>query len=186
MHPNLHPEKWVDLYADYLFNRALFKLSNIEQAEDIVQETFLAAYKAKETFKGEASEKTWLTSILHNKIIDAYRKNAREAKVFQQQKSNTDFFEEDNGHWLENAMPKDLSLDSLAKLQQKELYASIINCLDKLPPQWKLISCMKLIEEENTETICKAFDINPSNFWVIMHRAKLQLRSCIEKKWTHP
>jgi|SRR6185437_119880 len=72
----LNPEKWIDNYADYLYSFAYNRVSDEETAKDLVQETFLSALKAREGFKGEASEKTWLVSILKRKIIDLYRKNA--------------------------------------------------------------------------------------------------------------
>src|SRR5688572_20288032 len=70
----LDPSRWVDNYTDYLFSYAFFKTGSREEAEDLVQETFLSAYKNKEGFRGQSSEKTWLTSILKNKITDYYRK----------------------------------------------------------------------------------------------------------------
>ena len=71
----LDTKNWVVNYADYLYSMAYFKVNNQPEAEDLVQETFLSAYKNKDTFKGESAEKTWLTAILNNKIIDYYRKN---------------------------------------------------------------------------------------------------------------
>ena len=67
---------WVDNYTDILFSFAFYKTGNREEAEDLVQDTFLSAYKSRETYNGSASEKTWLMAILKNKIIDFYRKPA--------------------------------------------------------------------------------------------------------------
>ncbi len=71
---NLEPNSWVDNYADYLYRYAQSRVNDSAVAEDLVQETFLSAWKARERFEGRSSEKTWLSSILKNKIIDYYRK----------------------------------------------------------------------------------------------------------------
>lgn len=186
MQHTLDPDKWINSYADYLFSYATYRINHKEQAEDLVQETFLSAFKAKHQYKGEANEKTWLTSILKNKIIDYYRKNARISKVVVSESDYAYFFDEETStHFTNLAAPKPLTLSGLENLQQQEMAKIIDNCLDLLPTTWNQVSKMKLLDEEKTETICQAFDITPSNFWVIMHRAKLQLRDCIDKKWNH-
>src|SRR4026207_902237 len=111
----LHPDKWVHLYGDYLFSLAAMKTGNNELAEDLVQETFLSAIKAKETFRGNSTEKTWLTAILKNKIIDHYRKkdilkNADDYLADTQQGFHNSFFssaQNDFGHWTKEASPKE-------------------------------------------------------------------------------
>ena len=71
----LHPDTWVDLYADYLFNYAVTRVSDSEIAKDLVQDTFIAGLKSAKNFKGEAAERTWLIAILKRKVIDHYRKS---------------------------------------------------------------------------------------------------------------
>lgn len=182
----LVPEKWVDNYADYLFSFAAYRLNQKELAEDLVQETFLSAWKAMHEFKGLASEKTWLTGILKNKIIDTYRKHVRTKKVMDESVELNYFFSEgEHSHWTEQAAPNSNSMNAIDQLQQKELNTILERCLELLPETWNRISKLKLIDEEKTEVICKNFDITPSNLWVIIHRAKLQLRDCIDKKWNH-
>jgi RNA polymerase sigma-70 factor (TIGR02943 family) len=187
----LEPKDWIKNYADYLFKHAFFKINNQEQAEDLVQETFLSAYKNKDSFKGEASEKTWLTRILKNKIIDFYRKRAVESKAFDISSSNDDAFFRDNenepyyDHWKPNAVPQALQLDGLQALEQRELSKQLVKCFGLLPEQWNQICQLKLIDHENTEEVCKIFNISSSNLWVILHRAKLQLRDCLQKNWIH-
>jgi RNA polymerase sigma factor (sigma-70 family) len=186
----LNPSNWVLQYADFLFGHAFFSTNDTQDAEDLVQETFLSAYKSRETFKGDATEKTWLTSILKNKIIDYYRKNAVNAKAFDSDASeslNYFFCKNDNEDsyktWNPQSVPKTLQLDGLQALEQKELHAFLILCFNLLPIQWRGICKNKLIEHETTEIICKQFNITPSNFWVILHRAKLHLRECLQNKW---
>ncbi|GBL35966.1 probable RNA polymerase sigma factor HI_1459 [Filimonas sp.] len=183
MQHRLVPEKWIDNYADYLFSHASYRANNKEQAEDLVQETFLSACKGKDQFEGNASEKTWLMRILKNKIIDLYRKNARERKVITPDADLSYFFDEDQqDHWTPAAAPKEQTSSALVHLEQKEMSRFIEQCLALLPPIWHQISQMKRIDEEKTDLICKVFDITASNLWVIMHRTKMQLRDCIEKK----
>jgi RNA polymerase sigma-70 factor (TIGR02943 family) len=183
MQNTLSPDKWITNYADYLFSYAIYRINDREQAEDLVQETFLSAYKSREQYQGNANEKTWLTSILKNKIIDLYRKKSRTSKVVITELDYGYFFNEEGGsHWNNLTAPKAMPISGLESLQQKELNQIIDQCMELLPSTWNQVSKMKLIDDEKTETICKAFDITPSNFWVIMHRAKLQLRDCIEKK----
>ena len=67
---SLDPESWVDRYGDYLYTFALFRVQNKATAEDLVQETFIAALQSHKDYKGQAAERTWLTAILKNKIID--------------------------------------------------------------------------------------------------------------------
>ncbi|MBP6624205.1 MAG: sigma-70 family RNA polymerase sigma factor [Chitinophagaceae bacterium] len=180
----LQPEKWVVNYSDYLFNHALYRINDVEQAEDLVQETFLSAYKSKALYKGEASEKTWLVSILKNKIIDYYRKKASLSKTFDLQRDSNEnfFFEQEDGHWKENTIPADLKLDPHNQLQQKELANILLICFEKLPEMWNQILKLKLIDQEKSEALCKTFNISSSNLWVIVHRAKLQLRDCLQQK----
>ena len=93
----LDPQKWVDKYSDYLYNYTIVKVNDKEVAEDIISETFLAGLKSMKNFKGEASERTWLISILKRKIIDYYRKiNSNKGKAEVRMNYSND--EEANSH----------------------------------------------------------------------------------------
>ena len=184
----LNPAKWVDLYADYLYNYAYYRVNNGELAEDLVQDTFLSALKAQDSYKGEAAEKTWLVSILKNKIIDYYKKastkNESPLKLQTYDAPSLDYFfnKEKNGHWQQNSKPKeweaaDESYDS------KEFYKILESCLGELPEKWKGVFTMSLLDDSDSKIVCKEFNLSSSNFWVIMHRAKLQIRACLEKNW---
>lgn len=178
---SLDPSKWIDNYADYLFAHALYRTHDRELSEDLVQETLLSAFNAREQFQGAASEKTWLTRILKNKIIDHYRKQARSPEV-PADSAYSYFFNKHTAHWNPHASPMAWDKSGLEQMEQQDISNVLNHCLSMLPPVWGQIAKMKWIDEENTETICKAFQITPSNLWVIMHRAKLQLRDCIEKR----
>lgn len=187
----LDPEKWVDRYSDYLFNFAMTRLSRRDIAEDMVQETFLAAWNAKDNFQSNASEKTWLTSILKNKIVDHYRKSStkNELSIFDKDTGDgfmSHFFDKEgahNGHWTDTASPQDWKKDLRSSLETEEFQNILRQCLSKLPERARGVFVMKVIDGEESETICKELNITPSNFWILMHRAKLQLRECMELNW---
>lgn len=189
----LNPKNWVKDYAEYLFHFALQRVNDKETAEDLVQETFLSAYKANETFRGQASEKTWLTGILKNKIIDYYRKASTR---FQKNVSSLDTAWDSDENQSEekiwskmqqdNANFESVLLSPTQIHENKELQNVIFNCFDKLPELWNSITRMKLIDDMETEEISNVFSLSKNNVWVIYHRAKLQLRICIEQNWIKP
>ena len=180
------PRNWVTLYADDLYSFASARISNRELAKDLVQDTFLAALKGYENFKEESSLRTWMTSILKNKITDAYRKKSSfsSSSVKEQlQEQNTDLFFEQNGHWRESHYPQPWSVETSNPLEAREFQGILQQCMDKLPALWRSVFSMKHLEDEESVTICKELSLSPSNFWVIMHRTKLSLRACLEKRW---
>ncbi|WP_214073495.1 sigma-70 family RNA polymerase sigma factor [Mucilaginibacter sp. dw_454] len=182
----LNPHSWVDNHADYLYAYALSRISDDEQARDLVQEVFLAALEKVDRFEGRSSERTWLTAILKNKIIDIYRKRssgltnnkAEKAAVHEQE----DFFHED-GHWREEHYPREMAVEGHDPLHNKEFQHVLQQCMQKLPALWLAVFTMKHIEDESTENICTELRVTSANFWVIIHRAKLNLRACLQKTW---
>ncbi|MCA0430611.1 MAG: sigma-70 family RNA polymerase sigma factor [Bacteroidetes bacterium] len=176
-------------YADYLFKVAFYRVNNKEVAEDIVQDTFLSAYKAKETFNGTANEKTWLTTILKNKTLDYLKKASTKNETLltftnaEEAPSYDHFFNTKKlGKWQKETEPKDWQkADSLAN--SKEFYTVLNACLSKLPLKWAAVFNLNLIEDNDSDLVCKELNITSSNLWVIMHRAKLQMRECLEKNW---
>ena len=186
---NLDPNNWVKNYADYLYNFAYYRVNNQELAEDLVQDTFLSGIKGKNTYKGEASEKTWLVSILKNKIIDYYKKastkNESPLQLNEEESPSYDYFfdKKKMGHWQNNTSPKEWGDVSDSQTETKEFYKILENCLEKLPVKWKGIFSMSLLDDQDAKIVCKEFNLSSSNFWVIMHRAKLQVRECLEKNW---
>lgn len=186
-----NPEHWVENYGDYLFSIALFKTNSRATAEDIVQDTFVSAIKALPGFKGESSEKTWLTKILNNKIIDFYRKkdvlkNADGYLQDTEHSFNESFFESgkiQNGHWTKAAAPLEWGNLADQRLSQNEFKKVLEFCISKMPAKLIPVFFSKFIDEKNSEEICKELEITPSNYWVIIHRAKLLMRKCLETNW---
>lgn len=174
--------KWVDRYSDYLFNYTITRINDAELAKDIVQDTFFAGLKSMKNFKGEASERTWLVSILKRKIIDHYRKtNSKkgQAEVRMSYASNDD----ETGDWLEERVEDTFFKNADLNLENTELSEAIYLCLDKLPEKQAQVFKMKTIQDYDTEVICNELNITPSNLWVIIHRARTALSSCLEKNW---
>ncbi len=187
----LHPKEWVSNYGDYLFSIAFMKTNNKETAEDLVQDTFLSAVKAAAAFREESTEKTWLVKILQNKIIDYYRKKdvlKDMTDYLDQTESNFEetYFHENRlsmAHWKPDTAPSDWRSSPDSTIQQTEFNAVLTTCLQKLPPRLLPVFVSKFIEQEETDKICKEYNISSSNYWVMIHRAKLAMRSCLEKNW---
>lgn len=186
----LNPKNWVERYADDLYGYAITKCSSSNLAEDFVQDTFLSALKAIENFKGNSSERTWLFSILKNKIADHYRKASTRYEVSDsaiyggdEGQSFLDLFFDKSGEWSKQAKPKQWSVEEGNVLDDKEFQKAMQNCVGKLPANWHTAITLKYLEEKESEDICKELNVTASNYWVIMHRAKLMLRACLEKTW---
>lgn len=178
----LNPNNWIKLYSDYLFNYTITRVNDRAIAQDLVSETFLAGLNSMVNFKGEASERTWLISILKRKIIDYYRKiNSNKGKAEVRMHYNSDG--ETEGDWLEERVADASDKSAEDTMVNSELGDAIYDCLAKLPEKQAEIFKMKTILGYETETICNEFDITPSNLWVIIHRARTTLTECLEKTW---
>lgn len=175
---------WLNAHGDYLYRFALARLRDPHQAEDAVQETMLAAIK-NNSFDGDSSARTWLTGILKHKIIDMQRKQIREqplSDLIDLDASDTsmdDFFDQ-HGHWLEKPQEWDKPDNAL---QQKQFLTTLSNCLDKLPTKLKALFMMRDVHEIENENICKELEITPTNAWVMLYRARMGLRKCLELNW---
>lgn len=191
MHQELQPEFWLEKYGDYLFSFAMLKTGNREIAEDLVQETLLAAFKNAGSFSGTSNEKTWLTAILKNKVIDHYRKKdvLKNSADYLDQTSDSfygNFFEtqtEKKGHWLPDSAPGFWETSADGSLNQREFTSILEACISKMPPRFIPVFVAKYLDDEGAEKICKDYDLTSSNYWVILHRAKVLMRSCLEKNW---
>lgn len=181
----LQPEKWIDNYGDALYLFALKRLSNNEtQAEDIVQDVFLSAWKNRESYNGTASEKTWLYTICKNKIIDYYRKENKKTTVGIEGNKEDDAFFIEDGHFNAAFKPTtDWGITGSSKIVEKEFFAILNNCKAKLKKIQEQVFTMKYLEDVEPIEICTLLGITNQNYWVLMHRAKIQLRTCIEKNW---
>jgi len=176
----LNSDAWVDRYGDALFHFALARVNKREIAEDLVQETFLAAVQSQERFKGQSSEKTWLFGILKHKVVDHYRKN--KTTVFAQDLSNgydnLDGFFNAKGGW--QIRPQHWSANPGKSQEVKEALDHFYQCLSGLPQRTADVFVYREIDGLGTDEICKLLGITSANCWVILYRARMLLRKCLE------
>lgn len=171
---------WLNEHGDFLYRFALARLRDQTQAEDAVQETFLAAIKAN-NFSGQSSPRTWLTGILKHKIIDIMRKQSKEqATESIETDADMDEFFDKSGHWDDKPSAWDMPHDAL---EQKQFLAALEACIKKLPARSAAIFTMRDIEEIDNNKICKDLDISTTNAWVMLYRARMSMRKCLEINW---
>jgi RNA polymerase sigma-70 factor (ECF subfamily) len=175
------PAAWVEEHGDYLFRIALSRVRNRELAEDMVQETMLAAMKSIDSFSGKSTLRTWLASILKHKIIDHFRKASREATL--KEAEDLEFLVENsfekNGHWKTG--PAKWAIDPHEILDRSEFWEFYEKCLKDLPQSHAAAFTMREMDGLDSGEICKVLDISSSNLWVMLHRARLGLRECLER-----
>ncbi|GET33110.1 hypothetical protein PbJCM13498_19730 [Prolixibacter bellariivorans] len=180
----LSPEKWLDLHGDYLFNFAVSRVFSPDLAKDLIQDSFVSALHNQSSFRGESSERTWLVAILKRKIIDHYRKqNVRKEEPIAD--SSSPFRQEGilKGHWDEMHAPQHEFVEKDNLYDNNEFMRILNYCLSLLPPRLAAIFSLKVVEEMDTEDVCKEMDVTPSNIWTMLHRSRLKLRACIERNW---
>ncbi len=183
--PMLNAQLWVEKYADYLYNFAYQRINDREKANDLVQDTFLSALEKANSFEGNCSEMTWLRTILNNKIIDVYRKNASGLNVVRMEneiRQDDDFFEE-SGVWSQKHLPVEFDMQEYEELNVPHFYKVLEYCIDKLPALWMSIFRLKYMDKKESNLICESLRLTSSNYWVILHRTKLNLSECFQNKW---
>jgi RNA polymerase sigma-70 factor (ECF subfamily) len=176
---------WVDRYGDIMFRFAMARVKDPVVAEEIVQITLVAALQAQKSFAGRSSEKSWLFGIMKHKILDYFRQ-LKNHRTYELTPEDTEIPYEDtydpSGHWV--TPPKDWETDPIKAVENKQLVKDLAACLEGLPEKYRNIFTLKEIEGMESGEICKEFDIQPTNLWVILHRARNQLRKCLEgKNW---
>jgi len=179
----------VDDHGDYLYRFALVKVRSETIAEDMVQETYLAAVKSLESYKGKSTERTWLTAILKHKIMDHYRKYSKEENFDDTESERLGilkYFKRENGwsgFWNEKFRPARWNISPEQDLENKEFYEVLEKCLTELPDKIESVFRMRELDGEDSKNVQEIFNLSPNNYWIIMHRARLSLRSCIEINW---
>lgn len=180
----INPEKWIVNHGDYLFNFAMGRVFSAAIAEDLIQDTFFSALRNRKTFRGESSERTWLISILKRKIIDHFRKKStqKENNILDEE---TPFRKEGilKGHWENERGPTSKIFEEDQTLDNEEFIKALNMCLSKIPAKIAMIFSMKIMDEMDTDTICKEINVTPSNIWTSLYRCRMRLRECLEKIW---
>ncbi len=184
-HTSTAPAQWIEQHGDALFRFAYLRLRDRDTAEDLVQETLLAALRA--SFSGQSSERTWLIGILKHKLIDHWRRAGRVTPV--ETRSDADdpddlleklFDASAKDHWR-NA--PSAWRDPDAALEQQEFWQALSKCVAALPPAQAQAFSLCEVDGIDGAEACKVLDIAPTNLWVMLHRARLRLRQCLEKHW---
>ncbi|MEZ7843981.1 MAG: sigma-70 family RNA polymerase sigma factor [Opitutales bacterium] len=179
------PETWVDRYGNYLYAYAMSRLRNADAAADCVQDTFLAGIKALERFDGSRDIKFWLRGIMRNKIVDQIRKSIKENKV--------DIDNEDEAllesFWFKysgiaTTNPDPWQFNPRKAYDNTEFWDVFNVCIDKVKQPARQAFVLRMLEDMETEEVCKVMDITPNYLWVLLHRARQQLKVALEEKWT--
>jgi RNA polymerase sigma-70 factor (ECF subfamily) len=179
------PTQWVDDHGDYLYRYALVRIRISEIAEDLVQETFLAAIRSHDTFAGRSTERSWLCAILKNKIIHYYRVLGRETPFTDMEFLSGEFAEKfvAQGWWVHADAPKEWKPEPDVVAHRSEFWTVMHDCLGKLPDRIANVFMMREMDEVSAKEICKTLSISENNLWVMLHRARMALRECLEKNW---
>jgi RNA polymerase sigma-70 factor (TIGR02943 family) len=184
MRGKVDPETWLDEHGDCLYGFALLRVRKPDLAEDLVQETLLAAFRSKDRFRGKSSIRSWLVGILKFKIIDYYRKQSRETSF-----TDLNFLEDElsekfrDNNWIHELGPKEWAADSQTTFDREEFWSTLQSCLSKLPPRVGDVFMLREIDDQSTGEICNSLSISQSNLWVMLHRARMGLRECLEMNW---
>jgi RNA polymerase sigma-70 factor (ECF subfamily) len=180
-------EAGIEQHRGYLYRFALLQLRDAERAQDAVQETLLAALENRAGYGGRSAMKTWLVGILKHKIIDQIRRQARDhpAESRALEAEDADLGEPDpmfvqNGHW---AVPPQSWADPAKALENKRFWEVFELCAEVLPENSARVFMMRELMGLDTDAICKELHISATNCWVLLYRARMRLRECLEKNW---
>lgn len=182
------PAEWVDLHGDFLFAFALSRVRNETVSEDLVQDTLLAAMQSRSEFRERSTERTWLCGILKHKIIDHFRRSCREIEIGEEEEisDGENMFQTSGpgkGHWTAASKPVAWSADPEALLESSEFRMVLTTCIGKLPDRVASVFTLREVDGYETDEICEFLEITPGNLWVMLHRARLHLRRCIDFNW---
>jgi RNA polymerase sigma-70 factor (TIGR02943 family) len=179
----VNPERWVDDHGDCLYRYALLRVRHPEVAEDLVQETLCAAIRTYSNFRGKSSERSWLCGILKNKICDHFRKADRETSF-----TDLEFLNDEMSHkfidqgWNHDLGPSEWKAGAEV-MDRAEFWETFRACLSNLPARVGDAFMLREMEGMDTAQICQALRISQNNLWVILHRARMALRECLELNW---
>jgi RNA polymerase sigma-70 factor (ECF subfamily) len=181
-HP-INPENWNPAYRDYLIRFALQRVSDYGTAEDLVQDTFAAAWGSRASFRGDCSERTWLTGILRNKVIDHYRRTGRRPSVLTTDLDRNERSENDSFSWIDQQPDLRAHHQPEAETQRHEFMRDLEVAVTELPEKMALAFKMREIEGYSTEEITEILQISKANLWVLIHRAKQALSEQLGNDW---
>lgn len=178
----LDPSTWLDRYGSTLFRYAMVYVRDATAAEDLVQETLLAAIKAIDSFAHRSTEKTWLVGILRHKIQDHFRHISKAHLNIDEQldfaQPNPEF--NDEGRWSHAIEEWDVPEEAL---ERDQFWKTFDGCLDKLPENLKTSFALREIEGLDSSALADVLNTTQNNVWVLLSRARQKLRRCLEHLW---
>ena len=175
-------ETWVANYGDMLFRYVRLRVRDDTTAEELVQETFLAALQGLKNFSGQSSFGTWLVGILKHKLIDHLRRQVREKPAAMDDDGAVNGMFNPFGHWTSTAKPHAWRSSPEELAQQADTQRALQLCMEALPGRYREVFVMRVMDEIETDEICKILQLNPNNLYMMLHRARLRLRACLESK----
>ena len=177
-------DRWLDDHGDCLYRYALVRVRAVDVAQDLVQDTFLAALRSYRRFAGNASERTWLCGILKNKIVDYYRKLGRETSFTDLEFLSHELSEKFiDGGWVHINGPKNWKPQADVVKYSAEFWETMRKCLGKLPDRLATVFMLREMDELGTKEICSHLQISETNLGVMLHRARMAMRECFELNW---
>lgn len=179
-HPELEPDEWLERHGDALFRYALLCVGRRDAAEDLVQETLLAAWRGRDNFRGTAAERTWLIGILKHKVDDHFRRAGREPTTVDVEAIEEALFDA-SGHW--DTKPSQWADDPAAQLEAERFLEVLQRCLALLPENQRASFVLREMEDVDLDGICKVLAVSATNLYVLLHRARLRVRQCLETQW---
>jgi RNA polymerase sigma-70 factor, ECF subfamily len=186
---SLDPTDWLDRHGDYLYRYALMRVRDTAAAEDLLQETLLAAMGSYQAHEGRSSERTWLVGIMNHKVVDYFRRLARTSEFQISNEEGRDdlgWFESEGtwrGHWREDQAPISWPVEAVRLLESREFWEILDRGLAQLSPQMAIAFTLREIDGLSSEEICEILDVTPNNLWVILHRGRAKLRHFLEAEW---
>ena len=178
-------ESWLDQHGDALFRYALLRVREPVVAEDLVQETLLAALKGLDKFQGRGSERTWLIAIMKHKIADHFRRAQREvlAQPSTDWFTEAEFFDTTDGEWTSAHAPADWATSPAQAVERSGFWKAFNDCLGHMPTRTASAFTLREVDGLQSEAICRMLGISVNNLWVMLHRARMHLRDCLETNW---
>lgn len=182
-HQNLI-RNWVVAYTDRLYSYAYYKINDKELSEDLVQDTFVVAVESIGKFQHKAEPYTWLMGILKIKIASYFRQAYKKSEAISNPTDpSLSYFFDNEGSWIADQAPQAWNDETTNLLDDASFNAVMAGCRKKLPPKWDAILQLKFMHQKKSEIVCQELEITTTNLWQMMHRAKLQLRKCLETNW---
>lgn len=179
----LNPNLWNVAYREYLIRFALMRVSDYGTAEDLVQDAFLSGWNGRRHFRGDCSERTWLTGILRNKIIDHYRKTGRRPSILATDLENSFPGEGEHRSWIEEQPDERLAHRPGAETERNEFMEELELAVSRLPGKMGEAFRMREMLGYSTEEITRELKISKANLWVLIHRAKQTLSAELSENW---